>query len=74
MGFKVIEAIFARQSNGKQLESFDVKVKLKEVVGKEMNLVVIERRNNKVVGSITVRLNEMNNQGGLDGWFEIYDS
>ena len=53
--FRVIDAIFANKC-GKQLESFDIKVKLREIVGKMMELAVFERKTSKVAGTVSIEL------------------
>ena len=70
--FRVIDAIFAKKS-GKQLESFDIKVKMREIVGKLMALAVFERKTSKVVGTVSVGLDSISLHDGLDGWFEVRD-
>ena len=66
--FKVIETIF---TNTKPIECYDVKIKLKKITDKEMELVVVELRTKKIIGNLYVPLIGIDLSHGTEGWYEV---
>ena len=66
--FKVIEIIF---TNTKPIESYDVKIKLKKITDKEMELVVVELRTKKIIGNLYVPLKGIDLSHETEGWYEV---